>query len=148
MTDLEAVGEEQENTMRLGLVTYLVRDYDESIAWFRDRLGFTLAGDTDLGDGKRWVEMTPPKSDATKARGARLLLAKAVGPEQTARIGDQAGGRVAFFLYTDDIARDRARMERGGVEFIEPVRSEAYGKVCVFKDLYGAKWDLVELDRL
>jgi catechol 2,3-dioxygenase-like lactoylglutathione lyase family enzyme len=131
--------------MRLGLVTYLVRDYDDAIAWFRDALGFTLASDTDLGDGKRWVEMTPPKSEAMKASGARLLLAKASGPEQEARIGDQTGGRVAFFLYTDDIGRDRARMERGGVEFLEPVRAEAYGKVCVFKDLYGAKWDLVEL---
>ncbi len=134
--------------MRLGLVTYLVRDYDDAIAWFRDALGFTLASDTDLGDGKRWVEVTPPKSDAMKTSGARLLLAKATGLGQIARIGDQTGGRVAFFLYTDDIARDRTRMEQGGVEFLEPVRTEAYGKVCVFKDLYGAKWDLVELDHL
>jgi catechol 2,3-dioxygenase-like lactoylglutathione lyase family enzyme len=126
--------------MRLGLVTYLVRDYDEAIAWFRGALGFALVEDRALEDGKRWVVMAPHHGE-----GAHLLLARAVGPLQTARIGDQAGGRVFLFLYTDDIARDRARMSDAGVAFVEPIREEPYGRVCVFTDLYGSRWDLIEL---
>jgi catechol 2,3-dioxygenase-like lactoylglutathione lyase family enzyme len=124
--------------MRLGLVTYLVRDYDEAIAWFGDALGFVLEENADLGASKRWVVMGLPGG------GARLLLAKAVGAEQVSRIGDQAGGRVFLFLYADDIARERTRMEERGVVFDEPIRRESYGQVCVFRDLYGARWDLIE----
>ena len=123
----------------LGLVTYLVRDYDEAIAWFTGALGFALVEDASLGEGKRWVVVGPSDGD-----GAQLLLARAAGDHQAARIGDQAGGRVFLFLYTDDIVRDRAMMEAEGVSFAEPIRDEAYGRVCVFVDLYGAKWDLIE----
>lgn len=124
----------------LGLVTLLVRDYDEAIAWFTDKLGFALKEDAELGGGKRWVVVRPK----AEAAGAGLLLARADGAEQVARIGDQTGGRVFLFLYTDDIERDHAAMEAGGVIFEERIRDEAYGRVCVFNDLYGNRWDLIE----
>lgn len=123
---------------RIGAVTCLVRDYDEAIAWFRDALGFRLSEDTPLGDGKRWV-LVAPGADATP-----LLLAEASTDEQRARIGDQTGGRVGFFLHTDDFARDHARMTTAGVRFHEEPRHEAYGTVAVFEDLYGNLWDLIE----
>ena len=124
--------------MHLGLATLVVRDYDEAIAFYTGALGFELREDTALGDGKRWVVVGPP--------GARtgLLLAKADGPEQEARAGDQTGGRVAFFLHTDDFARDHERMRAAGVRFEEPPRHEPYGTVAVFRDLYGNRWDLIE----
>lgn len=124
----------------IGALTLLVRDYDEAIAWYRDRAGFMLVSDTDLGGGKRWVLMAPKG-----ARETRLLLARAVGPEQEAQIGHQAGGRVFLFLHTDDFARDHAAMRAGGVVFLEEPRHEAYGSVAVFQDLYGNKWDLLQL---
>jgi catechol 2,3-dioxygenase-like lactoylglutathione lyase family enzyme len=122
----------------VGLVTLVVRDYDEAIAFYRGVLGFELHADTDLADGKRWVVVGPP--------GARtgLLLAKADGPEQEARVGDQTGGRVGFFLDTDDFTRDHERMLAAGVRFEEPPRHESYGTVAVFRDLYGNRWDLIE----
>jgi len=123
---------------RLGTVAIVVRDYDEAIAWYCDKLGFVLVEDTDLGDGKRWVLVAPDPA------GTRLLLARAVGPDQTARIGDQTGGRVALFLETDDFARDFAAMNAAGVRFRRPPRDEAYGRVAVFEDLYGTLWDLIE----
>ncbi|MCG8443401.1 MAG: VOC family protein [Caulobacterales bacterium] len=126
--------------MRLGLMTYLVRDYDEAIAYFTGPLGFALVEDTPLGEGKRWVVVGPPGGE-----GGRLLLARAVGEAQTARIGDQTGGRVFLFLYTDDFERDYDAMRARGVAFVEAPRAEAYGRVCVFADLYGNKWDLIEL---
>jgi len=122
----------------LALVTYLVADYDEAIAFFVGRLGFTLAQDVPMGGGKRWVVATPP------AGGASLLLARAVGDAQRAAIGAQAGGRVFLFLHTDDFARDHAALAARGVAFIEEPRAEPYGRVAVFTDLYGQKWDLIE----
>ena len=124
--------------MRLSAVTFLVRDYDEAIGWFVDCLGFAVIEDTQLGDHKRWVLVAP------KGGGTRLVLAKAEGAAQEAAIGKAAGGRVAFFLYTDDFARDHAAMLAKGVRFREVPRREAYGTVAVFEDLYGNVWDLIE----
>jgi catechol 2,3-dioxygenase-like lactoylglutathione lyase family enzyme len=122
--------------LEIAAVTLVVREYDEAIAWFTEKLGFTLLEDTPLDGGKRWV--------LVGADGARLLLARAVTPEQRARIGDQTGGRVFLFLYTDDFARDHARMRSLGVRFVEEPRREAYGAVAVFEDLYGNRWDLIQ----
>jgi len=122
---------------RLTLTALLVRDYDEAIDFYVRKVGFDLVEDTDQGGGKRWVVVRPPGSDAA------LLLARATG-EQTARIGDQAGGRVMLFLQTDDFARDHARMAAAGVRFLEAPRHEPYGSVAVWEDLYGTKWDLIE----
>ena len=117
----------------------VVADYDEAIAFYTQQLGFTLVEDTVLSDNKRWVLVAP--------RGAKescLLLAKADGEEQVSRIGNQTGGRVFLFLYTDDFKRDYQQMRDRGVVFVsEPVK-EAYGIVAVFKDLYGNLWDLLE----
>ncbi|MEE2690882.1 MAG: VOC family protein [Pseudomonadota bacterium] len=123
---------------RLALVTLVVADYDEAIEWYTDRLGFSLVEDSDLGGGKRWVVVAPPGG------GAGLLLAKAAGDAQKRAVGAQTGGRVAFFLHTDDFARDHAAMLAKGVRFIEAPRDEPYGRVAVFEDLYGSKWDLIE----
>ena len=121
----------------IGAVTFLVRDYDEAIAWFTASLGFRVIADTPLGDGKRWVLVGPDE-------GTPLLLAQASTDEQRARIGDQTGGRVAFFLHTDDFARDHARMQAARVNFREEPRHGAYGRVAVFEDIYGNLWDLIE----
>lgn len=123
---------------RIGAVTFLVRGYDEAIAWFRDALGFTVVADTPLGPGKRWVLVSPGGGDTP------LLLAEASTDEQRDRIGDQTGGRVGFFLHTDDFATDHARMAAAGVRFREAPRHETYGTVAVFEDLYGNLWDLIE----
>ena len=123
----------------LAAVTLVVRDYDEALAFFTGALGFELVEDTPHGGGKRWVVVRPREGS-----GASLLLARAVTPEQQAAIGRQAGGRVAFFLHTDDFARDHEAMRRHGVRFVEEPRLEAYGAVAVFLDLYGNRWDLVE----
>jgi catechol 2,3-dioxygenase-like lactoylglutathione lyase family enzyme len=124
---------------RLATVTLLVRDYDEAIAWYTRALGFSVAEDTVLGDGKRWVVLKP-----AEGAGAQLLLARAVGERQVARIGDQTGGRVAFFLETTDFASRHAAMLAAGVVFTEEPRHEPYGTVAVFRDLYGNLWDLIE----
>jgi len=123
----------------LFLVTVVVPDYDPAIAWYRDVLGFALAADDDLGDGKRWVIVAPPGG-----RGAGLLLAKAADADETSVIGKQTGGRVAFFLQTDDFERDHALYRSRGVEFIEEPRHEDYGTVAVFRDAFGNFWDLIE----
>lgn len=123
---------------RLATVTLVVRDYDEAIAWYCGRLGFALIADTALGDGKRWVLVEAGTG------GARLLLAQAAGATQAGTIGQQTGGRVGFFLETDDFARDFAAYTAAGVNFLELPRHEAYGTVAVFADLYGNKWDLIE----
>ena len=123
---------------RLGAVSLLVRDYDEAIAFYVGTLGFDLSEDTDMGGGKRWVTVTPKGGETS------LLLARATTPEQTARIGDQAGGRVWLFLETDDFARDHAAWTAAGVRFREAPRREAYGMVAVLEDLYGNAWDLIE----
>jgi catechol 2,3-dioxygenase-like lactoylglutathione lyase family enzyme len=119
-------------------VTLVVDDYDEAIAFYTGALGFDLLDDTDLGGGKRWVRVAP--------RGAEtaLLLAQADGEAQRASIGQQTGGRVGFFLHTDDFARDHASMLAHGVRFLESPRHEPYGTVAVFEDLYGNRWDLLE----
>lgn len=123
----------------LATVTLVVRDYDEAIAWYRDRLGFELKQDVDLGGGKRWVVVAPAGGN-----GARLLLAQAADEDQAAAIGDQAGGRVFLFIETPDFARDHATMLAAGVHFREAPRHEPYGTVAVFEDLYGNAFDLIE----
>jgi catechol 2,3-dioxygenase-like lactoylglutathione lyase family enzyme len=125
-------------SMRLTLTVLLVRDYDEAIAFYVEKLGFTLTANDDQGGGKRWVVVTP------SAGGAGLLLARGIGADQQARIGDQTGGRVGLFLQTDDFADDHARMSAAGVRFTETPRREPYGTVAVFEDLYGNRWDLIE----
>lgn len=125
---------------RLSLTTLLVDDYDRAIAWFTGALGFHLQQDVDQGGGKRWVVVSPATDGA-----AGLLLARASSDVQAARIGDQTGGRVGFFLETDDFARDHAAMLAAGVEFLEAPRKEPYATVAVFRDLYGNTWDLLEL---
>ncbi len=126
----------------IGLVCFVVREYDEARAFFVTALGFEVVEDGDLGDGKRWLVVGPPGG-----RGAALLLARAVTDDEAARVGNQTGGRVAFFLETDDFDRDRARMEGAGVVFLEATRTEAYATVAVFQDLYGNRWDLVQPNR-
>ncbi|MEQ8599721.1 MAG: VOC family protein [Devosia sp.] len=126
----------------IATIALVVAEYEEAIAFYRDAVGFTLVEDTPLAPGKRWVVLTPPGGD-----GARLLLAKADGPDQQAVVGKQAGGRVMLFLQTDDFDRDHARMRANGVHFLKEPRHEAYGTVAVFVDLYGNKWDLIELQR-
>jgi catechol 2,3-dioxygenase-like lactoylglutathione lyase family enzyme len=124
----------------IGLFSLVVRYYDEAIAFYTQKLGFDLIEDTDLGDQKRWVVVAPKGATET-----RILLARASNDDQKRAIGNQTGGRVGFFLNTDDFARDYARMKAAGVTFLEEPRHEPYGSVAVFKDLYGNKWDLLEL---
>ncbi|MEU3663403.1 VOC family protein [Streptomyces sp. NPDC032940] len=125
---------------RIALVTLVVDDYDEAIRFYTEALGFRLAEDTPRPDGSRWVVVEP----GDIGQGTALLLARAEGDGQRARIGDQTGGRVGFFLYTDDFARDHARMAAAGVTFLEDPRHEPYGSVAVFQDLYGNRWDLLQ----
>lgn len=125
-------------TTSIAHVALVVRDYDEAIAFFTEVLGFGLLEDTPLGAGKRWVLVRP------SGGGTALLLARAATPGQTARVGDQAGGRVFLFLDTDDFHRDYTRFRARGVTFVDGPRSEAYGTVGVFLDLCGNKWDLVQ----
>jgi catechol 2,3-dioxygenase-like lactoylglutathione lyase family enzyme len=122
----------------IGCVSLLVRDYDEALAFYSGKLGFAVAEDTDMGEGRRWVVLAPRGS-----KGARILLAKAKNAQELAAVGNQGGGRVFLFLNTDDFARDHAEMLRRGVTFNEAPRIEAYGTVAVFEDLYGNKWDLL-----
>ena len=126
---------------RIALVTLVVDDYDEAIRFYTEALGFRLVEDASRPDGSRWVVVTPPGADAD---GSGLLLARAKGEGQSARVGDQTGGRVGFFLHTDDFARDHARMLAAGVTFLEEPRHEPYGSVAVFQDLYGNRWDLLQ----
>jgi catechol 2,3-dioxygenase-like lactoylglutathione lyase family enzyme len=121
----------------LSAVTYLVKDYDEAIHWFTHRLGFLLLEDTDLGSGKRWVRVAPSQS------GTSFVLAMASDASQQQAITNAAGGRVAYFLYTDDFPETHARMIASGMYFREQPRHEAYGTVAVFNDLYGNGWDLI-----
>jgi catechol 2,3-dioxygenase-like lactoylglutathione lyase family enzyme len=125
-------------SQHISALALVVRDYDEAIGFYVGKLGFDLAEDTDLGGGKRWVRVRPPGSRETS-----VLLAKAASPEQTARVGDQTGGRVFLFLHTDDFARDYDRFVEAGVSFVRPPRQEPYGTVAVFADLYGNLWDLI-----
>ena len=124
--------------MRLTLTTLLVKDYDEAIDFYVDRVGFALREDTDMGGDKRWVVVGP------SGGGAGLLLAKAVSADQASAVGNQGGGRVMFFMETDDFAKEHARMTSAGVRFLEEPRHEPYGSVVVFEDLYGNRWDLIQ----
>ena len=124
-------------SQQLALSTLLVDDYERALHWYTQTLGFEARADVDLGDGKRWVVVAPPGSQA----GLTLALAS---PDQQALIGRQTGGRVAFFLHTDDFARDHAAMLARGVQFIEAPRHEPHGTVAIFADLYGNTWDLME----
>jgi catechol 2,3-dioxygenase-like lactoylglutathione lyase family enzyme len=126
----------------IATVTLVVRDYDEAIAWYGEKLGFPLEQDTELGGGKRWVVVAP-----SGGRGAKLLLAQAADERQTSRAGDQTGGRVFLFLETDDFDRDHRAMLERGVIFREAPRREPYGTVAVFEDLYGNLFDLIEPQR-
>ncbi|MFI8491113.1 VOC family protein [Streptomyces rubrogriseus] len=125
---------------RIALVALVVDDYDEAIRFYTEALGFRLAEDTPRPDGSRWVVVEP----GGPAAGTALLLARAKGGAQRARVGDQTGGRVGFFLHTDDFARDHARITAAGVTFLEEPRHEPYGSVAVFQDLYGNRWDLLQ----
>ena len=121
-------------------VALVVRDYDEAIAFYTQKLGFTLVEDTYQPEqDKRWVVVAPAGSS-----GTTLLLARASTPEQAQFIGNQAGGRVFLFLSTDDFWRDYNRMTADGVRFVRPPNVAAYGTVAVFEDLYGNRWDLIE----
>jgi len=126
-------------TKTIATMTLVVADYDAAITFYRDRLGFAVLADTDMGGGKRWVVIGP-----ADGAGARLLLAKADGPVQDKAVGNQTGGRVMGFIETDDFARSHAEMVAQGITFLEAPRHEPYGWVAVFADLYGNKWDLIE----
>jgi catechol 2,3-dioxygenase-like lactoylglutathione lyase family enzyme len=124
----------------IGLVTLVVPEYDEAIAFFIGVLGFTLVEDSFVpAQDKRWVVVAPPGST-----GCRLLLARASNPEQAAHIGNQTGGRVFLFLHTDDFARDHRRFREKGVTFVREPREESYGTVAVFQDPWGNLWDLLQ----
>ena len=131
-------------TQDLGYISLVVREYDEAITFFTELLGFDLIEDSPskdrTGGDKRWVLVAPPNS-----RGTKILLAKASNLEEAARIGNQTGGRVFLFLHTDDFWRDYRAMTARGVKFCEEPRNEPYGTVAVFEDLYGNKWDLLQL---
>ena len=122
--------------MKVTTLALLVPDYDEGIAFFVAGLGFALLQDIDQGT-KRWIRVAPPGG------GVALLLARAEGPRQGAAIGDQAGGRVFLFLETDDFARDAARITAAGGVFQETPRDEPYGRVAVWRDPFGNRWDLI-----
>ena len=124
----------------LGLIAIVVRDYDEALAFYVGTLGFTLIEDSVVPEqAKRWVVVAPPD-----AKECHLLLARSVGETQTSRIGNQTGGRVFLFLYTDDFARDYENYRNRGVVFVREPKHEPYGTVAVFQDLYGNLWDLVQ----
>jgi catechol 2,3-dioxygenase-like lactoylglutathione lyase family enzyme len=130
---------------RLGLVTFVAREYDEAIGFFVGKLDFELVEDTNMGDGKRWVVVAPTSGSTSGLNsGASLLIARAVTDAERASVGNQAGGRVAFFLNTDNFDRDFANWSARGVKFREQPRHEVYGTVAVFEDLYGAPWDLIQ----
>ncbi|MDO7850956.1 VOC family protein [Hymenobacter convexus] len=127
-------------SQRLALVTLIVRNYDEAIAFYTQVLGFNLESNLDMGDGKRWVVVAPPGP----AGGSGLLLAEAKTEAEKAAVGHQGAGRVWLFLHTDDFWRDYPVLQGRGLKFLETPRSEVYGHVAVFEDLYGNKWDLLE----
>ncbi len=125
---------------KIGNIALVVENYDDAIEFYTTKLQFTLVEDTHLGGGKRWVQISPPNSN-----GTNLLLAQASTDQQKAAIGNQTGGRVFLFLQTNDFWRDYELMKANGVVFDEQPRVEEYGTVVVFQDLYGNKWDLLQL---
>ncbi|MEH6395430.1 VOC family protein [Pseudoalteromonas sp.] len=124
----------------IGSIALVVESYDDAIAFYTQKLGFDLIEDTDLGNGKRWVLISPPNSN-----GTNLLLAQASTPQQLDSVGNQTGGRVFLFLHSNDFWRDYKMMQKNGIRFNEQPREETYGTVVVFEDLYGNKWDLLQL---
>lgn len=124
---------------RIAHIALVVKDYDEAIAFYTQKLRFRLLEDTKQSETKRWVLVAPEGSDECS-----LLLAKAANEEQASRIGNQTGGRVFLFLSTDDFNRDYNRMLEEGINFVRPPKEEPYGIVAVFEDLYGTLWDLVQ----
>ncbi len=126
-------------SQRLAHIALVVRDYDEAIAFYTEKLGFTLIEDTVLSSEKRWVVVAPPG-----ARECSILLARAANEQQLAAVGNQAGGRVFLFLFTDDFWRDYHQYLSVGVEFVRPPEEQPYGTVAVFSDLYGNLWDLLQ----
>jgi catechol 2,3-dioxygenase-like lactoylglutathione lyase family enzyme len=126
---------------RLAYTTLLVDQYDAALEFFQSALGFVVLQDEALGGGKRWVVVAPSQE------GGALLLARAANPDQVAMIGKQGGGRVWLFLHTDDFERDYQRLQRHGVRFEEAPRDEAYGRVAVFVDPWGNRWDLIQPTR-
>jgi catechol 2,3-dioxygenase-like lactoylglutathione lyase family enzyme len=130
----------------IGYICLVVRDYDEAIHFYTQVLGFDLIEDSPskdrAGQDKRWVLVAPPGS-----RGTKLLLAKASSPEELSRVGNQTGGRVFLFLHTDDFHRDYRLYVNRGVKFVREPKEEPYGTVAVFEDIYGNKWDLLELKK-
>ncbi len=122
----------------LGMIAIVVDDYDSAISHYVNDLGFSLIEDTELSSEKRWVVIAPSPT------GAKILLAKASSDEQRAAIGNSTGGRVGFFLYTDNFAKTYEQYLAHGIEFTEKPRNESFGQVVVFKDKYGNKWDLIE----
>ena len=125
----------------LAMVSLVVADYDDALAFYVGKLGFKLVEDSFVPEqNKRWVVIEPPGA----AGGAKLLLARGANPEQVSRIGNQAGGRVFLFLYTDDFWRDFKAYKAQGVEFVREPSEMPYGTVAVFKDLYGTLWDMVQ----
>ncbi|GAB3782442.1 VOC family protein [Spirosoma horti] len=124
---------------RIPHITLVVDNYDDAIAFYTQKLNFTLVEDTPLSETKRWVRIAPPGST-----DVCLLLAQASNEEQKSRVGNQTGGRVFLFLYTDDFWRDYNSMLANNVTFVRPPSEEEYGTVAVFEDLYGNLWDLIE----
>lgn len=122
-------------------IALVVEDYDEAIKFYTEKLNFTLVEDTKLSAEKRWVKVAPKDSEC------QILLAKAVGEEQKSRIGNQTGGRVFLFLRTDDFWRDYENYKSKGVRFVRKPKTEDYGTVAVFADLYGNLWDLIEFSK-
>jgi uncharacterized glyoxalase superfamily protein PhnB len=120
------------------MITVVVDDYDSAISHYVNDLGFALIEDTSLSSEKRWVVIAP------NSQGARILLAKAANSQQESAIGNSTGGRVAFFLYTDNFTETYQNYLARGIEFTETPRNESFGQVVVFKDKYGNKWDLIE----
>lgn len=127
---------------RIAHIALVVKDYDEAIQFYTGKLGFTLLEDTKLSEEKRWVLVAPPG-----AKECCLLLAKAANEQQLASVGNQTGGRVFLFLFTDDFWRDHNKLLEKGVHFVRPPKEEAYGTVAVFADLYGNLWDLIQPEK-
>ena len=124
---------------RIVQLSLVVKDYDEAIAFYTHKLGFALIEDTKLSDTKRWV-VIKPKGEG----GCQLLLAQAANEDQQKAVGNQTGGRVFLFLYTDDIKRDYTNLVASGIKIVRELEEQPYGTVCVFADLYGNLWDLIE----
>ena len=125
-------------SLSLFQISIIIDDYDKALVFYRDVMGFTLLEDTKVSDDKRWIVLKPGES------GAQIILAKASGEVQKTAIGNQFGGRVGLFLKTDDFDATYQKLAAGNVKFNEPPRNEKYGKVVVFEDIYGNKWDLIE----